>query len=78
MKTNSGFGSKYIDGRGWKYQVMPGIVENSYKARYQKAEKSGPTCWHCVRTLPWRDTAEAAQADLDAMAKEKDWAIWNG
>ena len=30
---------KYIDARGWKYKVMGGIGENTYKARYQKPEK---------------------------------------
>ena len=43
----------YRDDRGWKYRVMAGIGENSWKARYCKPGKLG---WHCVRSLPWRDT----------------------
>lgn len=30
---------KYIDERGWKYQVMGGIGSDRYKARYQRAEQ---------------------------------------
>lgn len=32
---------KYIDSRGWKYQVMSGIGEDTFKARYQRPEKQG-------------------------------------
>lgn len=69
---------KYIDDRGQKYQVMGGITGDSYKARYQKADKAGRDGWHGVRSLPWRDTAEVAQADLDALAARKGWKIWEG
>ena len=58
----------YRDDRGWKYRVMAGIGENSWKARYCKPGKLG---WHCVRSLPWRDTPEQAQADLDKWAVKK-------
>lgn len=67
---------KYIDSRGQKYQVMGGIGPNTYKARYQKADRSGSDCWHGVRSLPWRNTAEEAQSDLDAMAEKKGWKEW--
>lgn len=68
---------KYIDGRGWKYMVLPGIVDGSYKARYQKDNKYGAFGWKCVAALPWRNTFEEAQADLDQMAVKKGWAEWH-
>lgn len=70
--------TKYIDRKGQKYQVMGGIRLDSYKARYQKTDKTGRDGWHGVRSLPWRDTKEKAQADLDALAKEKGWEEWEG
>lgn len=69
---------KYVDSRGCKYQVMGGISENTYKARYQKAEHEGPVNWKCMRTLPWRSTREEAQADLDRLAEKKGWEEWSG
>ena len=71
----------YIDNRGWRYRVMRGIpslprfddwydtsartTTTPYKARYKKPGSGG---WKCVRTLPWRDTREAAEKDLTAYA----------
>ena len=69
---------KYIDSRGQKYQVMGGIGLDTYKGRYQKADRSGSAYWHGIRSLPWRNTAEEAQADLDAMAQRKGWKEWLG
>lgn len=69
---------KYIDDRGWKYQVMSGLGPNTYKARYQKPDKCGTNGWHCVKNLPWQNTPEAAQADLDQLAAKKGWKQWNG
>lgn len=66
---------KYMDGRGWKYQVMRGLGE-SYKARYQRPERRGSDGWKCVARLPWRDNERDAQADLDEMAEEKGWEEW--
>ncbi|MBQ9346896.1 MAG: hypothetical protein IJT94_06070 [Oscillibacter sp.] len=67
---------KYIDQRGWKYKVMRGIVDDTFKARYQKPEKSGSTGWKGVASLPWRSTFEEAQADLDRMARKKGWQTY--
>lgn len=64
---------EYVDSRGWHYRVMPGIVDKSYKARYQVP---GNVRWRCVVRLPWRETPEAAQEDLDRMAQEKRWREW--
>ena len=37
---------KYIDARGWKYQVMSGIGSDpAFKARYQKPEFLGDVGW---------------------------------
>lgn len=64
------FVKTYVDERGWKYRVMPGIGINTYKARYQKPGKPG---WHGVAKLPWRESFDVAQADLNRLAKEKQW-----
>ena len=60
----------YTDRRGWRFRVMPGIGGDVFKARYQKPDAKN---WHGVATLPWRESMEAAQADLDRMAQEKGW-----
>lgn len=70
-------GKKYMDERGWKYKVMSGIGNHSYKARYQKPGISAPhSGWKGVRTLPWRGTFAEAQDDLDCMARERGWRAW--
>ncbi|MHB1152073.1 MAG: hypothetical protein ACYCWE_09750 [Eubacteriales bacterium] len=67
----------YIDSRGWKYRVMPGISDPpSYKARYQNDKHTGGTGWHGVPIMKWRETFKEAQADLDEVAKKKGWAVW--
>ena len=67
---------KYIDNRGWKYQVMSGLGEGAFKARYQRPEKHGDVGWKGLATVPWRTTFEEAQADLDRLASEKGWKEW--
>lgn len=37
-------GKKYIDSRSWKYKVMSGLGDNTYKAQYQRAGEAG-RCW---------------------------------
>lgn len=70
---------KYIDARGWKYQVMSGIDSDpSFKARYQKPEKQGDVGWKGLAAVPWRTTREEAQADLDQLAAKKGWREWCG
>ncbi len=68
---------KYIDNRGWKYQVMGGLGENSFKARYQRPEKHGDIGWKGLTAVPWRRSREEAQADLDRLAEKKGWKEWN-
>ena len=71
------FVKAYVDERGWKYKVMSGIGQNTYKARYQKPEKNGPeTGWKGLAAVPWRTTFDEAQADLNAYAKKKGWSEW--
>lgn len=65
----------YTDKRGWKYKVMPGIGGTSFKGRYQDAEHMGNYGWHGIHGLMWRDSFQAAQEELDAMAKVKGWRI---
>ena len=72
-------GTKYIDARGWKYKVMSGIGFDCFKARYQKLDRDDPVSgWKCVAAVPWRGTFAEAQADLDRLAKERGWEVWNG
>lgn len=68
---------KYIDSRGWKYQVMGGLGDNVFKARYQRPEKHGDIGWKGLAAVPWRRSREEAQADLDQLAEKKGWAEWN-
>lgn len=56
---------------------MSGIGSNSFKARYQKPEKHGTEGWKCLSSVPWRDSFDAAQADLNVYAKEKGLAEWS-
>ena len=50
----------------------------AFKARYQKPEKQGDVGWKGLAAVPWRPSREEAQADLDRLAKEKGWQVWNG
>jgi len=61
----------YEDYRGWRYKVMRGLGEKTYKARYHKPDSPENSNWKCVGSLPWRDTEADAQVDLDKWAKEK-------
>jgi hypothetical protein len=73
-ETPCRFVKNYIDKRGWKYRVQTGIGDpTQYKARFQKPEKHGEDGWHCVAALPWRETFDQAQADLNAYAEQKGW-----
>ena len=69
---------KYIDSRGWKYRVMSGLGENCFKARYQRPEKQGDVGRKGLAAVPWRQTREEAQADLDQLAAKKGWREWRG
>lgn len=69
---------KYIDSRGWKYKVMSGLGDNTFKARYQRPEKQGDVGWKGLAAVPWRSTREEAQADLDRLAEKKGWKEWIG
>lgn len=69
---------KYVDARGWKYQVMSGIGGGAFKARYQKPCHTGSVGWKCVATLEWQPTFEKAQADLDRLAEKRGWGRWYG
>lgn len=71
-------GKKYIDNRGWKYQVMSGIGDDTFKARYQRPEKQGDIGWKGLAAVPWRSTRAEAQADLDQLAEKKGWKEWLG
>ena len=66
----------YVDERGWKYKVMSGIGENRFKARYQKPDKTGDYGWKGLATVPWRDTFDEAQTDLNMLAEKKGWNEW--
>ncbi len=68
---------KYIDKRGWKYQVMSGLSDNSFKARYPRPEKQGNVGRKGLAAGPWRQTREDAQADIDQLAEKKGWSKWN-
>lgn len=64
------FVKTYVDNRGWKYKVMSGIDQDTYKGRYQRPGKSG---WKCMNNMEWRKTFDKAQSDLNTMAEAKGW-----
>lgn len=68
----------YVDDRGWKYKVMSGIGDNSFKARYQKPDKVGDYGWKGLAAVPWRSAFDEAQTDLNKLAEKKGWAEWSG
>lgn len=65
----------YVDHRGWKYRVMPGISNHLYKILYHKPIYPDNVCWHTYAKIPWRETFEESQADLDSLARRKNWSI---
>ncbi|MBR4695483.1 MAG: hypothetical protein IKO94_05320, partial [Selenomonadaceae bacterium] len=66
----------YKDSRGWLYKVMPGLGEGCFKARYHKPERAKDTGGKCMASMPWRETFEDAQKDLDELAAKKKWSIY--
>lgn len=68
------FVKTYIDKRGWIYKVMGGIGSGKYKARYQKP---GETGWKCYKRLEWHECFDHAQSDLNALAQEKGWMVYD-
>lgn len=64
------FVKAYKDRRGWIYAVLPGIGENTFKARYKKP---GGDTWKGVAKLSWRDSFDQAQSDLNGLAKKEGW-----
>jgi hypothetical protein len=64
------FVKTYIDKRGWRYKVMGGLGGSDFKARYNKPGKIG---WKCFTVLPWRNSFDEAQADLNTYAGKKVW-----
>lgn len=78
MKTEATpcrFVKTYTDERGWFYQVMGGLGESNYNARYRKP---GKLRWKCMANLPWRKSFDDAQSDLNALAKKKGWGEYPG
>ena len=70
------FVKRYRDERGWVYFVLAGIGlvsgigQDMYKSLYQKP---GKTSVHGWRSVPWRESFDAAQADLNREAKKREW-----
>lgn len=60
-------GKVYVDDAGCTYAVMGNSV---YRVRKALPDKTG---WSIVQGVPPKTRPEAAQAALDAMAKEKGW-----
>ncbi len=56
------------------FKVMPGLGLNNYKGRYKYIDKGDRISgWKCMHNLPWADTREQAQKDLDELARKKKW-----
>ena len=65
----------WTDDRGWKYRVMSGIGENRFKGRYQDNKHSGHAGWKGMRQLPWQESFDEAQEDLNRLAISKKWSV---
>lgn len=60
----------YKDKRGWQYFVRSGIGSNAFKAFYRKPNQAGAHGW---RSVQWRESFDAAQADLNTEAEKRGW-----
>ena len=63
----------YQDFRGWKYKVSEDFPKNIFKVSYHRPDSPENICWRFYPRVPWRNTFAEAQADLDLLAKEKNW-----
>lgn len=62
----------YIDrANGLEYAVLHMAGVGAYKAWRRRV--GSEDAWRRVAPLPWRDTPEAAQADLDKLACKHGW-----
>jgi hypothetical protein len=64
------FVKRYRDARGWTYFVRAGIGGDTFKAVYHQPDKISPHGW---RSVPWRDSFDKAQADLNREAQKRGW-----
>ena len=64
------FVKTYRDSRGWEYFVRSGIGANTFKTFYQNPKQAGSHGW---RPVPWRDSFDEAQADLNMEAEKRGW-----
>lgn len=60
----------YMDKRGWKYKVMPGIGGDMFKPFYHSLINNG---YHPCRNFYWRSRFDYAQSDLDLHAVMRGW-----
>ncbi len=61
----------YIDKRGWKYSVRPGLGGDTFNGFYQKPGKTG---WKSMKQMKWYKSPDEAQRELDKIAKAKGWS----
>lgn len=66
------FVKQYTDERGWMYFVRAGMA-NVYKAFYRKPDKPPGIGEHGYQHLPWRESFDKAQEDLNELALSKGW-----
>lgn len=63
------FVKSYIDNRGWVYKVMG---RSAYRSQYKKPGLPDYR-FKNMKNLPFRETFDEAQADLNRLAREKGW-----
>ena len=75
--TRCRFVKVYKDKRGWEYAVQSGIGGDTFKTFYRKPGKAGKGLLygHGWRPVPWRDSFDAAQADLNIEAEKRGWEV---
>lgn len=71
--SRCGFVKTFIDNRGWMYKVGSRIGSDAFKAKYKKPDKAS---WKCHGQVPWQDSFDKAQEDLNAYANKKGWMVY--
>ena len=67
---------RYRDARGWTYFVRGGL-QDQYKTFVKKdPTKPAGIGEHAYRGLPWRETFDKAQEDLNRLAQAKGWEVF--
>lgn len=70
-------GKEYIDARGWIYKVVRRITGRgeTFMAHYKRPNEA---VFYKSKQVSWRGSFAEAQGDLDALAMENGWKVYEG